>query len=504
MSTSSAIDIRPPIITIMGHIDHGKTTLLDYIRSTSVTKREAGGITQHIGSYQIVYQGKAMTFIDTPGHEAFKSIRSRGIKTADIIIIVVAADEGVKQQTIEAIEIAKATQLPIMVAITKMDKEDTNVDKIKADLAELELVSEEWGGETVMVELSSITGEGVDSLLEMIQLVADVSEIKANYATDETDGFILESFLDSKMGALSDVVVLNGKLSTGDIIVAGDTAYGKIKRMQGDTGDILKEAIPGQPVRILGLKGVAQAGDTFRVVGSEKEAEAILNDAKIPPANDPVMQSLVEKEKELNIILKADSMGSLDAIEYSLGQIAQIEMKINIVSREVGEVNSSDIREAQVHNAVILAFGLKQDKKMAGVSEQQDVVVKYYQLIYKLTDEIRDLLMKLSAPKITRNDFGELRIIKVFKDDKKSVILGGKVEKGKIMRKSLVDIKNQEGKIIAQGKITDLQQEKQDVSEVLMGRECGIMIQTSLKKELPVAGDVLISYEQVKRKVDEL
>ncbi len=497
----STIDIRPPIVTIMGHIDHGKTTLLDKIRSSRVTAKEAGGITQHLGSYQIENKGQKITFIDTPGHEAFKSIRSRGIKTADVIIIVVAADEGVKPQTVEAIEIAKETKLPIMVAITKIDKENLMVDKIKADLAEMELISEEWGGETVMVEVSAVSGEGIDSLLEMIQLVSEVSEIKANYDDAQTDGFILESFLDSKMGPLSDVVVLNGKLKLGDILVAGTRTFGKIKRMESDTGELLQEAIPGQPVRLMGIKGVADAGDTFRVVESEKEAQAIIDEAKEPPKNDPVIQMMVEKEKELNIILKGDSIGSLDAIEYSLGQIAQIEMKINIVSREVGEVNASDIKQAKVHNAVILAFGLKQDKKMTVVAEQQDVAIKYYSIIYKLTDEIRDLLQKLSAPKITRNEHGNLRILKVFKEDKKSMILGGRVEDGKILRGSLVEIKNSEGKVIVQGKISQLQQEKEDTAEVLSGRECGMMIQTSFKKYTPEEGDVLYSYEQVKRQM---
>lgn len=495
------IAIRPPVVTIMGHIDHGKTTLLDYIRSTKVTDQERGGITQHVGSYQIQYQEEKITFIDTPGHEAFKSIRSRGMKTADIIIIVIAADDGIMPQTLEAIDTAKQTGLPIIVAITKIDKEDTVIDKIKAELAEKELVPEEWGGDTVVTQVSSVTGEGIDSLLEMIHLVAEVSEITANWDKSHTDGFILESFLDAKMGPLCDLVILNGRLDQGDALVAGDITYGKVKRMQNDRGEIIKSAYPGQPVRILGLKGVAKAGDTFRVVKDDKTAEQMIKDAQKEPENIPVMQMMVEKDKELNIILKADSMGSLEAIEYALNQITQMEMKINIVSKEVGEVNSTDIQNAQIHNAVIIGFGLKQNKKMLSVAEQQDVVIKYYRLIYELTDEIRDILYKMTEPKIVRNTFGKLRVIQVFKDDKKQLILGGRVEEGKIMRKSLIEISDAEGEVIVRGKISELQQEKQDTAEVLGGRECGIKIQVNLKKEVPQEGDILESYEQVKRKL---
>jgi translation initiation factor IF-2 len=499
--SEAQIQSRSPIITIMGHIDHGKTTLLDYIRSTKVTQKEKGGITQHVGAYQISYKNGFLTFIDTPGHEAFTSIRSRGIKTSDIIILVVAADDGVMPQTEEAIEIAKQTQLPIIVAITKIDKEDVDTNKIKANLSEYDLVAEEWGGDTIFVELSSLTGQGVDELLEMIHLVAEMTDITANFSKAQTDGFILESFLDSRMGPLSDIVILNGTLAIGDAFVVGDSTFGKIKRIQDDQGNQIKLAVPGQPVRILGLKGVAKAGDTFRVVKDEKTAEHIISQSQKEPENIPVMQQIVEKDKELNIILKAEATGSLEAVAYALEQIQQLEMKINIVAQEIGDVNATDIKEAQIHNAVIIAFGLKPNKKMLSVAEQQDVVIKYYQLIYELTDEIRDILHKMTEPKIIRNVFGELRIIQVFKDQKKHIILGGKVDKGKIVRKSLIEIKNSDDEVIVQGKLEELQQEKSDTSEVLDGRECGLKIQTTLKKEIPSEGSLLISYEQTKRKV---
>lgn len=500
--SETLIQSRPPIVTIMGHIDHGKTTLLDYIRKANVTAREAGGITQHLGSYQVSYKDTKITFIDTPGHEAFKSIRSRGIKTADIIILVIAGDEGIKPQTVEAIELAKTTELPIIVAITKIDKPNLALDKIKSDLTEYDLTPEEWGGQTVVVEVSAVSGQGIDDLLDMITLVSQVAETQANYDISMTNGFVLESFLDSKSGALSDIVVLNGKLSVGNVVLAGNTSYGKIRRMENDYGESIQEAIPGQPVRILGLKTVASAGDEWRVVSNETEAMNIISNAKKPVSNIPVLNWGTEKEKALNLVIKGDSIGSLDAIEYALGQIVQLDMKINILSREVGDITTGDINQAKIQDAVIIAFGLKPNKKMNEVAEQKDIVIKYYSLIYELIDEIRDLLLKLEGPKITRNEIGELRVIKVFKEDKKSLILGGRVEKGKMLRGALIEIKNNQDKVIVQGKLAQLQQEKQDVSEVLDGRDCGMSLQVSFKKQTPQEGDILYVYEQVKRTIE--
>ena len=497
--SDSTIQPRPPIVTIMGHIDHGKTSLLDYIRKANVTAGEAGGITQHIGSYQVSHKDATITFIDTPGHEAFKSIRSRGIRTADIIIIVIAGDEGVKPQTLEAIELAKSTQLPIIVAITKIDKPNLVLDKIKADLAELELTPEEWGGQTIVQNVSSVSGEGIPELLEMIALVAEVEELKANYDPSATDGFVLESFLDSKAGPLSDIVVLNGKLKLGDVLLVGNTVYGKIRRMTNDSGAMIKEALPAQPARILGLKNVASAGDEFRVVASENDAMALIEAAKIPPANNPVIQSLLEKEKTLNLIIKADSIGSLDAIEYALGQIVQLDIKITIVGREVGDITANDIAQAKVQQAVILGFGIKQDKKIKELADLKDVAIKYYRLIYELIDEIRDQIIQLEGPKVTRTDLGELKVLKVFKEDKKSLILGGIVRTGRMVRNGLIEIENSEGKVIVQGKLTNLQQDKQDVSDVLDGNECGMVISCSFKKTTPIEGDILYVYEQIKK-----
>jgi translation initiation factor IF-2 len=497
--SDSTIQPRPPIVTIMGHIDHGKTSLLDYIRKANVTAGEAGGITQHIGSYQVSHKDATITFIDTPGHEAFKSIRSRGIRTADIIIIVIAGDEGVKPQTLEAIELAKSTQLPIIVAITKIDKPNLVLDKIKADLAELDLTPEEWGGQTIVQNVSSVSGEGIPELLEMIALVAEVEELKANYDPAATDGFILESFLDSKAGPLSDIVVLNGKLKLGDVLLVGNTVYGKIRRMTNDSGAMIKEALPAEPARILGLKNVASAGDEFRVVVSENDAMALIEAAKIPPANNPVIQSLLEKEKTLNLIIKADSIGSLDAIEYALGQIVQLDIKITIVGREVGDITANDIAQAKVQQAVILGFGIKQDKKIKELADLKDVAIKYYRLIYELIDEIRDQITQLEGPKVTRTDLGELKVLKVFKEDKKSLILGGIVRTGRMVRNGLIEIENSEGKVIVQGKLTNLQQDKQDVSDVSDGNECGMVISCSFKKTTPIEGDILYVYEQIKK-----
>jgi translation initiation factor IF-2 len=497
--SDSTIQPRPPIVTIMGHIDHGKTSLLDYIRKANVTAGEAGGITQHIGSYQVSHKDATITFIDTPGHEAFKSIRSRGIRTADIIIIVIAGDEGVKPQTLEAIELAKSTQLPIIVAITKIDKPNLVLDKIKADLAELDLTPEEWGGQTIVQNVSSVSGEGIPELLEMIALVAEVEELKANYDPSATDGFVLESFLDSKAGPLSDIVVLNGKLKLGDVLLVGNTVYGKIRRMTNDSGAMIKEALPAEPARILGLKNVASAGDEFRVVASENDAMALIEAAKIPPANNPVIQSLLEKEKTLNLIIKADSIGSLDAIEYALGQIVQLDIKITIVGREVGDITANDVAQAKVQQAVILGFGIKQDKKIKELADLKDVAIKYYRLIYELIDEIRDQITQLEGPKVTRTDLGELKVLKVFKEDKKSLILGGIVRTGRMVRNGLIEIENSEGKVIVQGKLTNLQQDKQDVSDVSDGNECGMVISCSFKKTTPIEGDILYVYEQIKK-----
>jgi len=495
-NTANTIQERPPIITIMGHIDHGKTSLLDYIRESRVTSREAGGITQHVGAYQ-VHNGRTLTFIDTPGHEAFQAIRTRGIKTSDILVIVIAADEGIKPQTEESIQNAKATGLPIVVALTKIDKEETNVDKIKADLAERELTPEEWGGETVVTALSSVTGEGVDTFLEMLTLVTEVNEITANYNPEYTDGFVLESFLDSKAGPLCDVIVQNGKLSTGDVVLVGTQTYGKARRMNNPQGEALNEAHPGQPVRILGLKNVAEAGSQFRVVESEREAQNVIEEHTKKPANEPVMQFFMKQEKnELNLILKADSGGSLEAIEYALDQIVQEEIEITILNKSVGQVTASDIQEARAEDALILAFGVKENKKTMQMAERQNVRIKHYRLIYELTDEIRDLLEKMQEPKIQRNDFGNLNILRVFKEEKKSIILGGRVTEGKMKKGSLVEISNGE-EVIIRGKMAELQHNKEPADEVEQGRECGIRLNIQFKNASPKDGHTLYSYEEV-------
>ncbi len=491
------IRTRPPIITIMGHIDHGKTSLLDYIRNSRVTSKEAGGITQHVGAYQVEANNQTLTFIDTPGHEAFRAIRTRGIKTSDILVIVIAADEGIKPQTEEALENAKATGLPIVITLTKIDKEETNVDKIKADLAERELTPEEWGGETVVTQVSSTTGEGIDTFLEMLTLVAEVNEITANYNPEYTDGFVLESFLDSKTGPLSDVIVQNGQLKTGDVILVGTQTYGKVRRMNDPHGNIVKEASPSDPVRILGLKEVTDAGEQFRVVKNEKEAQTVIEEHTKKPSNEPVMQFLMQQKKtELNLILKADSGGSLEAIEYALDQIIQDEIKINVLNKSIGQVTASDIQEAKAEEALILAFGVKENKKTKQMAEQQSVRIKYYRLIYELTDEIRDLLYKMQEPKIQRNDFGTLNILRVFKEDKKSIIIGGRVTEGKMKKGSLVEISNGE-EIILRGNLAELQHNKEVANEVEQGRECGIRINTQFKNESPKDGYTLYSYEEV-------
>ena len=281
--------------------------------------------------------------------------------------------------------------------------------------------------------------------------------------------------------------------------MAGDTTYGKIKRIQNDKNELVKEALPGQPVRVLGIKGVTNAGDNFKVVESENAAIEIIEKSKAVLENNPVIQSLLEKEKELNLILKADSMGSLDAIEYALNQIVQIDMKINILGKGIGDVNASDLKQARTQKAFILAFGLKQDKKIKAIAEEKDVLIKHYRLIYELIDEIRDILSKTAEPKISRNEIGELRVLKVFKDDKKNVILGGKVVKDKILRNALVEMRDSEGKVFLQGKIVELQQDKQATQEVLDGRECGMMIQTSLKKRVPNPEEILYVYEHIKK-----
>ena len=366
-------------------------------------------------------------------------------------------------------------------------------------MAELELTPEEWGGQTIVQNVSSVSGEGIPELLEMIALVAEVEELKANYDPSATDGFVLESFLDSKAGPLSDIVVLNGKLKLGDVLLVGNTVYGKIRRMTNDSGAMIKEALPAQPARILGLKNVASAGDEFRVVASENDAMALIEAAKIPPANNPVIQSLLEKEKTLNLIIKADSIGSLDAIEYALGQIVQLDIKITIVGREVGDITANDIAQAKVQQAVILGFGIKQDKKIKELADLKDVAIKYYRLIYELIDEIRDQITQLEGPKVTRTDLGELKVLKVFKEDKKSLILGGIVQIGRMVRNGLIEIENSEGKVIVQGKLTNLQQDKQDVSDVSDGNECGMVISCSFKKTTPIEGDILYVYEQIKK-----
>lgn len=476
---------RPPVVTIMGHVDHGKTTLLDAIRKTNVTEGEAGGITQHIGAYQIETHNKKITFLDTPGHEAFTSMRARGAQVTDITIIVVAADDGVMPQTIEAINHAKAAKVPIIVAVNKIDKPDSDPDRIKQELTNYELVPEEWGGDTIFCNISAKQRIGLENLLDMILLVAEVQELKAN-PNKRARGTVIEAELDKGKGPVARVLIQHGTLKVGDSFVAG-VHFGRVRAMMNDRGKKLKEAGPSTPVEITGLTEVPQAGDPFLVFEDERKARAIAErrattlrqsemGANSRVTLDDLYKQIKEGEiKDLNVIIKADVQGSAEALKGSLEKIDVEGARVKIIHNGVGAITESDVILASASNAIVIGFNVRPEPQAKNTAEQEKVDIRLHSIIYKVMEEIEQAMKGLLDPEYKEVIIGQAEVRNTFKVTKVGTIAGCMVTSGKITRSAEVRL-IRDGIVVHTGKIDSLKRFKDDAKEVAQGYECGISL----------------------------
>ena len=478
---------RPPVVCVMGHVDHGKTSLLDAIRTTNVTAREAGGITQHIGAYMVEANGEKITFLDTPGHEAFTAMRMRGASSTDIAILVVAADDGVKPQTIEAINHAKAAGIEIIVAVNKIDKPAANVERVKQEMTEHGLVAEDWGGETIFVPVSAKSKEGIDKLLEMVLLTADVAEYKAN-PNRKARGIVIEAQLDKGRGPVATILVQKGTLKVGDTIAIG-SAYGKVRAMMDDKGRRVKEATPSTPVEILGLNGVPDAGEVFLATENEKEArtiaeayisqgkEKLLADTKARLSLDGLFSQIQAGNiKELNLIIKADVQGSVEAVKQSLLKLSNDEVAIRVIHGGVGLINESDVILASASNAIIIGFNTKPDNTAKDIAEREKVDVRLYRVIYNAIEDVEAAMKGMLDPEYEEKIIGHAEVRQTFKASGVGVIAGSYVTDGKIIRGCKARI-TREGTQIFDGPLASLKRFKDDVKEVATGYECGLVFE---------------------------
>ena len=483
-SNKAELVTRPPVVTIMGHVDHGKTTLLDAIRSSKLVDKESGGITQHIGAYRVFHNNRAITFIDTPGHEAFTQLRARGAKVTDIVILVVAADEGIMPQTREAINHARAAGVPIIAAINKIDKPEANPDKVKQQLQKEGLLIEEWGGNVISVEVSAKEKKNIQELLEMILLLADVIEIKANPKV-KAQGVVLEARLDAKKGPLATVVIQNGTLSVGETFVSG-TSYGKVRALNDEHGKMIKNAGPSVPVEILGFSDVPQAGDFFQAVNNQGEARAIISyrlartatKAEVKkPAHvtlDDLFKKLEDGEiKELAVIVKADVQGSVEVLMELLPSLSTEKVKINIIHAATGTITESDILLASTSNAIIIGYNVKPGAKIEEIAQKENVEIRAYRIIYQLTDDIKKALAGMLEPVIKETFLGRAQVRRIYRIPKVGVIAGCYVSDGKIVRNAEIRvIRNKD--VVHRGRIASLKHLKENVAEVKKDYECGI------------------------------
>lgn len=476
------LKLRPPVVTILGHVDHGKTSLLDAIRSTEVAAGEAGGITQHIGAYQVEKKGRLITFLDTPGHAAFTQMRARGAQGADIVVLVVAADDGVMPQTREAIAHAKAARVPMMVALNKIDKANANPDRVKQQLAELELVPDDWGGSTMVVPVSAKQKMGIDDLLEGILLVADSTEIKANPA-GKVIGTVIEAELDKSKGVLATLLVQNGTLESGDIVVAG-TAYGKLRAISDFKGKPIKKAGPSTPVAVMGLSDVPSAGDIFEVVETEKEARAIVSERaqtaktlsqtkKKVSLEDLFANVQAGEAKELNLIVKADVQGSLDPIVTELNKLGEGEIGLHILHAETGNIGNNDVMLASASKAIIVGFNVQADVDARRMAEKEGVDLRLYEIIYRMTEDIEKALKGMLEPEIVEKVLGKATVLKVFEASKFGRVAGCKVIEGELRRGAKVRLYRGTD-IVYEGDLSSLRHEKEDAKEIRTGFECGV------------------------------
>jgi len=466
---------RPPIVVVLGHIDHGKSSLLCAIKDFKITEKESGGITQHIGAYEIEHQGKKITFIDTPGHEAFSAMRSRGSKFADIAILVVAAEEGVKPQTKEAISHIKKSSLPLIVAINKMDKPQANPPKVKRELAQNDILVESEGGQTLSVEVSAKTGQGINNLLGLILLVAEMEELKTDISRP-AEGIIIESYLDKKRGPTSTLILKQGILKTGDI-VGTDSALGKIKILESFQGKPINKALPSMPAIVLGFEKIPQIGEIFKTFPDFESSQKNIKPSEKRERGVPSFES---GQKVINLVLKGDVLGSLEAVEGILKNLPQEKGKLRILKSEVGEINESDLKLAQSSNAKILGFRVKVNPQIAQLGQLRKIRIITFEIIYDLVETVRNLMEKEFKPKEEMKEIGRVKVLTIFRTEKNRQIIGGKVIEGKITKGVKIEILRNEEKI-GEGRLITLQQGKKITEEVKKGMECGVLLEGNVK-----------------------
>jgi translation initiation factor IF-2 len=485
---------RPPVVVVLGHVDHGKSSILEKIKDLKITEKESGGITQHIGAYEVEHEGKKITFIDTPGHEAFSAMRSRGAKVADIAVLVIAAEEGIKPQTKEAISHIKKAGIPMIVAINKMDKPGADPEKVKRELSVQDISVESMGGKIPSVETSAETGKGLSDLLELILLVAEIEDFKAD-VSKPAEGVIVESYLDSQRGPTATLILQNGILKRGDIL-GTSSAVGKIRIMEDFQGKAIEKAFPSMPVIVLGFENVPGVGEKLKVFANieaaKKEVENIEPVRQSPDSQD----SIKPDKKDLNIVLKIDVLGSLEAIEEVLKELPQEKVVLKILKAEVGEINESDVKLAIGSKAKIIGFRVKVDPIAERLAEREKMKIICFDVIYELAQAVRDLLGKRVSSEIVRVDLGKVKILEIFLTEKNRQIIGGKVIDGEVKRGASLEVYRNEEKV-GQGKITKLQKEKKEIGEVGKGAECGILYQGDTEIE---EGDILHAYIKESRK----
>jgi len=489
---------RPPVVAVMGHVDHGKTSLLDAIRSADVVKGEAGGITQHISAYLVVHKGRMITFLDTPGHEAFAALREHGAMLTDLVIIVVAADDGIKPQTLEAIRFARKAGVKIVVAITKVDKPEADANRIKQQLAEQELLPEEWGGDTIILEVSAKTGKGLPELLDMVLLVADVEELRATYDQPAT-GLIIESHMEQGRGPVAEALVEQGTLKVGDFVVAG-TTYAKVRNLDSTSGKPLKEATPSMPIVIAGFKALPEFGDPFTVVRDEKKARQLAADAAHDRQNKGGHLEIGSNElirlinrsnevNELNILVKADVQGSLTSVIDSLKTLDNEEVAVRIVGTGVGPIGENDVRMAATSKAILYGFHVEVPSGAKQLANRDKVDIRLFKVIYELIDDAKEELTKLLAPEIVETDLGRLIVRGIFKITKTEVICGGEVTKGKLTVPALAKVRRGDEEL-AEVEVTNLKRGPQDAKEILEGEMCGLSFKSKSRVDLQ-EGDII-------------
>ena len=497
------LEERPPVVTVMGHVDHGKTSLLDAIRETEVVAGEAGGITQHIGAYQVHQDDKPITFIDTPGHEAFTAMRARGAQVTDLAVIVVAADDGVMPQTLEAIDHARAAGVPIMVAVNKVDKQNAQPDKVRTELAGHDLNPEEWGGDTVYADVSAKTKEGLDNLLQMVVLVSELEELKAN-PDAPASGTIVESQLDQGRGPVAAILVERGTLKVGDAVVSGPQ-WGRVRAMHDFTGARVDDAGPGMPVEVLGFQGVPEAGERVHVVENERQARHLAQERETRLKTEALARQEARKVtleevfakarkgeiKELNIVLKADTRGSLEALQDEIAKLPQDQVTINVIRAAPGGINESDVMLAAASEAVVIGFNVRPGAEARRAADAEGIEIRTYSVIYKVTDELKAAMEGMLEPEEVEETLGEAEVKQLFRSSRWGTIAGSQVAEGRVTRNARVRL-IRDGTVVWTGRIASLRRFKDDVAEVEEGLECGIVLDgyQDVKE-----GDVLEAFE---------